>query len=47
MIKCQKKILIVLAESVFKIDKTYYPQVFLEKFKYIAKEKELIRHIID
>ena len=36
-----------MIESVFKIGKNYYPQVFLEKCKYIFKEKKLIRYITD
>ena len=31
---------VILINSVFKIDKNYYPQVFLEECKYTAKEKE-------
>ena len=28
------------------IDKNYYPQVFLEKYKYVAKEKKISKIII-
>ena len=38
---------VVLIDSVFKIGKNYYPQVFLEEFKSIVKEKELTRHITE
>ena len=35
----------VLIDSVFKMGKNYYPQVFLEELKYIFREKEVNRHI--
>ena len=35
---------LVLIESVFKMCKTCYPQVFLEECKYIVKEQEVTRH---
>ena len=35
----------VLIDSVFKVGKNYYPQVFLEELKYIFREKEVNRHI--
>ena len=31
---------LILIDSVYKKDKNYYPQVFLEEFKYIIKEKK-------
>lgn len=31
----------VLIDSVFKMGKNYYPQVFLEELKYIFREKEV------
>ena len=34
---CQK---MVLLDAAFKMTKTYYPQMFLEECKYIAKEKK-------
>ena len=36
----------MLIDSVFKIGKNYYSQVFLE-CKYIVKEKKMIRYITD
>ena len=36
---------VILIDSVFKIGKNYYPQVFLEEYKYIIKEKEVTGHI--
>ena len=30
---------VMLIDSIFRTDKNYYPQVFLEEFKYIVKEK--------
>ena len=41
---CLSKILI---ESVFKIGKSYYPQMLLEKCSYIAKEKKMPKYITD
>ena len=38
-------LLVVLIDTVFKMGKNYYPQVFLEKCKYIAKEKEVTKYI--
>ena len=31
---------VVLIDLVFKINKKYYPQVFLEEYKYIVKKSE-------
>ena len=31
---------IILIDSVFKMDNCYYPQMFSEKCKYVAKEKK-------
>ena len=45
MIKCQKKVLVVfclsiiLIDSLFNMGKNYYPQVFLEEYKCIIKDK--------
>ena len=36
---------VVLIDSVFEMDKNYYPQVFLEEVKYIFKETEVTRHV--
>ena len=38
---------LILIESVFKMHKTCYPQVFLEECKYIVKELEVTRHITE
>ena len=38
---------IILLDSVYKKDNRYYPQVFLEKRKYAAKEKRIHNYIID
>ena len=40
-------ITIKLIDSVFKMGKNYYPQVFLEECKYIVNEKEVTRHITE
>ena len=37
----------VLIDCVSKMGKNYYSQVFLEECKYIAKEKEVTRHITE
>ena len=37
----------ILIESVFKIGKSYYPQMLLEKCSYIAKEKKMPKYITD
>ena len=36
---------VVLIDSVFEMDKNYYPQVFWEEVKYIFKETEVTRHV--
>ena len=38
---------VILIDSVFKIWKTCYSQVFLEECKYIVKEKKLVRYFTD
>ena len=38
---------VILLDSVYKKDNRYYPQVFLEKCKYAAKEKRIHNYIID
>ena len=40
-------LLVILTNSVFKIVKIYYPQVFLEGCKYIVKEEKVSRFIGD
>ena len=32
---------VILIDSVYKKDKNYYPQVFLEECKYVVKKKEV------
>ena len=38
---------VILKDSVFRTGKNYYPQVFLEECKYVAKEKKIPKYIID
>ena len=38
---------VILINSVFKIDKNYYPQVYLEKCKFVFKEPKLSNYITD
>ena len=38
---------VTLTDSVYKKDKNYYPQVFLEECKYVVKEKKKSNFIID
>ena len=33
--------------SVFRTGKSYYPQVLLEECKYVAKEKKMLKYIIE
>ena len=33
---------VILINSLFKIDKNYYPQVYLEECKYVVKEKRYL-----
>ena len=37
----------LLIDSVFRIDKNYYHQVFLKECKYVLKEKKNSKYIID
>ena len=37
----------VLTDSAFNICKSYYPQVFLEQYKNIVKEKRIRKYITD
>ena len=37
----------ILIDSVFRTDKNYYPQVFLEEYKDVVKEKKMPKYIID
>ena len=34
-----------MIDSVFRIGKNYYPEVFLEEFKYLVKEKKMLEYI--
>ena len=36
-----------MIDSVFRIGKNYYPQVFLEKCKYVVKDKKIHKYITD
>ena len=36
---------VILIDYVFRIGKTYYPDVLLEKFKYIVKQKRIPKYI--
>ena len=36
-----------MINSIFRAGKNYYPQVFLEEFKYVVKENKLPKYIID
>ena len=38
---------VVFIDLVFKMEKKYYPQVFLEECKCIVKEREVTRHITE
>ena len=38
---------VVLINSVYRADKSYYPQVFLEEYKYVVKEKTMSEYNTD
>ena len=38
---------VILIDSVFRTDKNYYPQVFLEECKYVVKEEKIPKYIIE
>ena len=38
---------VILIDSVYRKDKNYYPQVFLEECKYVFKEKKMSKFITD
>ena len=38
---------VILINSIFRKDKDYYPQVFLEEFKYVVKEKKTSKLITE
>ena len=38
---------LILIDFVFRTDKNYYPQVFLEEYKYVVKENKIPKYIID
>ena len=44
---CHCTCLSVVFDSVFRMGKNYYSQVFLEECKYVVKEKEVNRHITE
>ena len=39
--------MVILVDSVFRTGKNYYPQVFLEEWKYVVKEKKMPVYITD
>ena len=39
-------LLVVLNDYVFRTGKNYYPQVFLEEYKYIVKEKRFLSMLL-
>ena len=40
-------LLVILLDSIFRIGKNYYPQLFLGECKYTIKEKKIDNYIID
>ena len=38
---------VILIDSVFRTGKNCYPQLFLEECKFVAKEKKILKYIID
>ena len=38
---------LILIDFVFRTDKNYYPQVFLEEYKCVVKENKIPKYIID
>ena len=38
-------LLVILIDSVYRIRKNYYPQVFLEECKYFSKDKKMPQYI--
>ena len=38
---------VILIDSIYKKDKNYYPQVFLEEFKYVVAVKKTSKFITD
>ena len=36
-----------MLDSVFRSGKNYYPQTFMEKSKYVVKEKKISKYIVD
>ena len=39
--------MVILIDSVFRIGGSYYPQVFLEKCKYVVKEKKMPKFVAE
>ena len=38
---------VILIDSVYRKDKDYYPEVFLEEYKYVAKKQKISKVITD
>ena len=38
---------VILIDSLYRKDKNYYPQVFLEECKYVVKEKKMTEYVND
>ena len=38
---------VIFINSVFRTGNNYFPQVFLEEFKYVVKEKMMVEYITD
>ena len=38
---------VILINSVFRTDKNYYPEIFLEECKYIVKEKKMLKYFTE
>ena len=45
--QCICQSVIILIDSLYRKDKDYYSQVFLEEFKFAGKEKKTSRYITD
>ena len=43
--ECCACLYVILLDSVVIVDKTYYPQIFLEECKYLVKKKKIINSI--
>ena len=38
---------VILIDFVFRTGKNYYPQVFLEEYKYVVREKKIPEYVTD